>query len=77
MNKKIIATLVLSGLLVAGMGFYFGQSLKPADQTDQAVVEPATPVASDAATSAADEPIDFSLPDLDGNGSRWQCSETV
>jgi len=67
MNKIILSTLLLAGLLIVGIGFYLSQ---PPSPVNQAAVEPAAPVTNDAATSVADERIDFSLPDLDGNVRR-------
>ena len=57
MNKKFAVTFALAGLIVAGVALYLFQSQQLADEAPS-VVEAAAP--------AAEQRIDFSLPDLDG-----------
>lgn len=69
MNKSIAATLLLSGLMLAGVVFYRGQSPQPVEESPLAAEAP-TPAANDVAPPAPLERIDFSLPDLHGNVRR-------
>ena len=65
MNVKIAATLLLAGLLIAGIAIYVSQPARPVDQAP-APAGPVVAAASEAAAPAARERIDFSLPDIDG-----------
>ena len=69
MNKSIAATLLLAGLMLAGVLFYRGQSPQPVVESPLAA-EALTPAANDVAPPVPLERIDFSLPDLDGNVRR-------
>lgn len=70
MNSKIVATVVLAGLLIAGVALFAGRSAPTTDEPPVAAL--AAAVAVD--TPSADDRIDFSLPDLAGdmrNLSDW------
>lgn len=69
MNKTMAATLLLAGLMLAGVAFYMGQSPQPVEASALAA-EAIAPAGNDVAPPVPEERIDFSLPDLDGNVRR-------
>jgi len=58
MNKTIAVTFAVAGLIIAGVALYLIQAQQLADEA---------PVVVEAEAPAAEQRIDFSLPDLDGN----------
>jgi thiol-disulfide isomerase/thioredoxin len=77
MNPKLVAALLLAGLLVAGIFLYSGTAPKIAPTAEEpAPVAPETAMidTNDVAPAAVDQVIDFSLLDLAGNArsiSEW------
>jgi peroxiredoxin len=69
MNSRLVAILVLAGLVIAGLAVNL--ALVPRNAVEMPVVpEPAMPATGEPVAAANDDPVDFSLPDLDGNVRR-------
>lgn len=66
MNKSFLVAFMLAALLVAGTAVYIYQSQQQ-EVMPELVAESAAPAGVEAAAAVIAAPLDFSLPDLDGN----------